>query len=34
MGSDQPSLPLSLTRVLIVPGRDPVGDWMASVVSA
>jgi pilus assembly protein CpaE len=34
MGSDQPSLPLSLTRVLIIPGRDPVGDWMASVVSA
>ncbi len=34
MDSDQRSLPLSLTRVLIVPGRDPVGDWMASVVSA
>lgn len=34
MDSDQPSLPLSRTRVLIVPGRDPVGDWMASVVSA
>jgi pilus assembly protein CpaE len=23
-----------LTRVLIVPGRDPVGDWMASVITA
>lgn len=32
MGSDHSSAPLSLTRVLIVPGRDPVGDWMASVV--
>ena len=34
MDPDQQSLPLSLTRVLIVPGRDTVGDWMASVVTA
>ncbi len=33
MGSDQMSLPVPLTRVLIVPGRDTFGDWMASAVT-
>jgi pilus assembly protein CpaE len=33
MGPDQSSLSASVARVLIVPGRDPVGDWMASVIT-
>ncbi|MGD9148277.1 MAG: hypothetical protein PVI80_22120, partial [Anaerolineae bacterium] len=34
MSFDSVSIPLTKVRVLVVPGSDPVGDWVADVVRA